>query len=265
MTKRFIAMALLLASQLIASEKPAESKPSTHMQEAIDLIERYPWKGNERVLDIGCRDGKLTALLASKLPSSIIVGVDSSDLKLPMLPNLLFMRARLDTLAFKEQFDLVVSFHALHRSSDPKAVLATIQKSLVSGGHALLLLPAISPNNRLSQCEKLIKSKKWSSDFPSYTPRVCYTIDGYRELLVGAGLTPVSLEEKSSERLYPSKKDFREKLEKRTKRTIHHLSEEKQREFLDDLVEAMLRLNPQAPDGSVRLQRRSLEILAVKQ
>ena len=34
--------------------------------------------GSERVLDIGCGDGKITAEIAERLPSGSVVGVDPS-------------------------------------------------------------------------------------------------------------------------------------------------------------------------------------------
>ena len=36
-------------------------------------------KGNEKVLDIGCKDGKITAKIASYLPNSSVLGVDMSS------------------------------------------------------------------------------------------------------------------------------------------------------------------------------------------
>ena len=36
-------------------------------------------KGNEKVLDIGCKDGKITAKITSYLPNSSVLGVDISS------------------------------------------------------------------------------------------------------------------------------------------------------------------------------------------
>lgn len=33
-------------------------------------------QGNESILDVGCGDGKITALLASKVPQGFVIGVD---------------------------------------------------------------------------------------------------------------------------------------------------------------------------------------------
>ena len=36
-------------------------------------------KGNEKVLDIGCKDGRITAKITSYLPNSSVLGVDISS------------------------------------------------------------------------------------------------------------------------------------------------------------------------------------------
>ena len=45
-----------------------------------ELIAKLNLLGNERVLDIGCGDGKLTAAIASRLPQGSVLGIDSSTL-----------------------------------------------------------------------------------------------------------------------------------------------------------------------------------------
>ena len=36
-------------------------------------------KGNERVFDIGCGDGKVTAEIAKQLPNGSVLGIDKSE------------------------------------------------------------------------------------------------------------------------------------------------------------------------------------------
>ncbi len=45
---------------------------------AEDLMERLRLAGNERILDIGCGDGKVSASLAERVPEGTVVGIDSS-------------------------------------------------------------------------------------------------------------------------------------------------------------------------------------------
>jgi trans-aconitate 2-methyltransferase len=45
---------------------------------ASDLLEKLWFTGNERVLDIGCGDGKITVEIAKSVPRGRVTGIDSS-------------------------------------------------------------------------------------------------------------------------------------------------------------------------------------------
>ncbi len=55
-------------------------KASTHQKEwGSKLIADLDLRGSERVLDLGCGDGKLTAQLAELLPEGEAIGIDASQ------------------------------------------------------------------------------------------------------------------------------------------------------------------------------------------
>src|SRR5262245_62922137 len=78
--------------------------------------------GSERVLDVGCGDGKITAEIAERLPGGSVVGVDPSTRMIDFArerfladhANLGFEVGDAARLAYRDAFDLVVSFNALH-------------------------------------------------------------------------------------------------------------------------------------------------------
>jgi trans-aconitate 2-methyltransferase len=45
---------------------------------ADEVLSRLPLRGDERLLDVGCGDGKLTACMAELLPRAAVLGVDTS-------------------------------------------------------------------------------------------------------------------------------------------------------------------------------------------
>jgi SAM-dependent methyltransferase len=55
-----------------------EKSSSTQKKWAEEVISKIQIKGNERVLDIGCGDGKITAYIASLVPEGSVVGIDNS-------------------------------------------------------------------------------------------------------------------------------------------------------------------------------------------
>jgi cyclopropane fatty-acyl-phospholipid synthase-like methyltransferase len=45
---------------------------------AQELIEKLGLSGDERVIDVGCGDGRMTAAIAEKVPQGVVTGIDSS-------------------------------------------------------------------------------------------------------------------------------------------------------------------------------------------
>src|SRR5262245_56695038 len=101
----------------------------------------------KRVLDVGCGDGKITAEIAGKLPASgSVLGVDPSTRMIEFAraqfaarsANLAFETGDARNLSFREQFDLIVSFNALHWVPEQRAALQSIRAALVPEGRAVL-------------------------------------------------------------------------------------------------------------------------------
>ena len=88
----------------------------------------------ERILDLGCGDGALTARLAAT--GALVTGVDSSPAMIEQAQSL-GLDARLmpgDALCFDGEFDAVFSNAALHWMRDQDAVLAGVYRALKPGG-----------------------------------------------------------------------------------------------------------------------------------
>src|SRR5690348_12878050 len=60
--------------------KAAEYSRHSQLQEAManELLALIDLAGSERVLDVGCGDGRITARIAARVPEGMVVGVDSS-------------------------------------------------------------------------------------------------------------------------------------------------------------------------------------------
>ena len=111
------------------------------------ILARLDLNGHERILDIGCGDGRITAEVARCVPQGIVVGLDSSaemvafaqrDSASEDLPNLRFQQGEAQSLDFHEQFDRVISFACLHWVIDHRPVLAGIRRALRPHGRVML-------------------------------------------------------------------------------------------------------------------------------
>jgi trans-aconitate 2-methyltransferase len=91
------------------------------LQEAMagEVLSLLDLNGAERVLDIGCGDGRIMAAIAARLPQGAVIGVDSSRDMIAFASrrfdsathgNLRFEVADAHQLPFRDDFDLVVSF-----------------------------------------------------------------------------------------------------------------------------------------------------------
>lgn len=88
----------------------------------------------ERILDLGCGDGAVTAAL--KAMGAEVVGVDTSEALLAAARARGLDARRMDgqALEFAPEFDAVFSNAALHWMTDPEAVIAGVHRALKDGG-----------------------------------------------------------------------------------------------------------------------------------
>jgi trans-aconitate methyltransferase len=98
----------------------------------LDLLARQP---GERILDLGCGDGVLTAKLQSI--GCDVLGVDASSAQVEATKKLGVPAQTIDgeNLPFENEFDAVFSNAALHwMRNNPDAVISGVKKSLRPGG-----------------------------------------------------------------------------------------------------------------------------------
>jgi trans-aconitate 2-methyltransferase len=165
-------------------------------EEALALLDL---KGTERVLDLGCGNGKVTAEIAAHVPLGSVLGVDSSGDMIafasshfgPALrPNLRFEVADARRLMFRDEFDLVVSFNALHWIPEQGEALRSIRSALKSSGVAQLRLV---PAGKRKSLENVIEETRFSSRWVRYfrkfhDPYLHLTPEDYGALAERSGL-----------------------------------------------------------------------------
>jgi trans-aconitate 2-methyltransferase len=145
---------------------------------AEEVLALLDLAGSERVLDIGCGQGKITAEIAARIPGGAVLGVDSSEEMIAFAsthfgpavrPNLRFEVADARRLPFREEFDLVVSFNALHWVPEQDAALRSIRSAMNSSGLAQLrLVPAGERKSLENVIEDTRHSSRWKRYFQEF-------------------------------------------------------------------------------------------------
>ena len=158
--------------------------------EALSLLHL---EGRERVLDLGCGNGKITAQIAALVPEGSVVGVDASARMIAFAaeqyssathPNLQFETSDICRLSFHEVFDLVVSFNALHWIPEQDAALRSIRSAMKPGAMAQLrLVPDGERKSLENVLEETRLSPRWAQYFEGFhDPYLHLTPDQYGAL-----------------------------------------------------------------------------------
>jgi trans-aconitate 2-methyltransferase len=166
-------------------------------EEVISLLKLC---GSERVLDVGCGDGRITARIASMVPMGSVLGVDPSVTMIRFSQDkwsnyqssrLQFEVADARRMPFREEFDLVVSFNALHWVPEQQEALASIRAALKPHGKAQL---RFVPHGERKSLEHVIRetreSPRWVPHFEGFhRPYLHLSAEEYRALAEKVDLT----------------------------------------------------------------------------
>jgi trans-aconitate 2-methyltransferase len=227
---------------------------ATMAEEVLSLLKL---EGSERILDIGCGNGKTTAEIAARVPRGSVTGVDASaemvafakEHWIPAHPNLQFAVADARHLPFDHEFDLIVSFNALHWITDQAMPLQAIHHAIKVNGIAQLRLV---PKGQRKSIEDVIEetrlSPRWSGYFKSFQdPYLHLTPEQYAELAEQQGFRVVSLHTADKAWDFQSSATF-EALSKVTMiEWTQHVTEGERPAFIADVLDRYERVAAQAP------------------
>jgi trans-aconitate methyltransferase len=178
-------------------------------QWAWEALSKISFSGNEKILDFGCGDGKVSAEMARLVKNGTVLGVDVSK-EMIHLSKIYFPKFAFSNLAFKnsqsvtfadmpgnQDCDLVCSFAVFHLISNPLEVLKNLRTHLKPSGKLLIVLPT-GKNPVLYQAADEIFLKyglktPWDNSKHSKDPSM-RTLEGCSFLVEKAGYHVESIE-----------------------------------------------------------------------
>jgi trans-aconitate 2-methyltransferase len=155
------------------------------------LISELEFKGGERILDLGCGDGVLTAELAKLVPDGFVLGIDASESMIETArkdhagANVQFELLDIDAINFESEFDLAFSNATLHWVKDHRKLLSNVFKALKNRGAARF---QFAGNGNCSNLIRILKEVTSAREYASYFsehdwPWYMPAVDEYRALL----------------------------------------------------------------------------------
>jgi trans-aconitate methyltransferase len=242
---------------------------------ARELIGKLNLKGDEKLLDIGSGDGKVTAEIAGCVPRGSVVGVDSSTdmialasrtYPVEMFPNLRFQQGDARSLQFRNEFDIIFSNAVLHWVLNHRPVLRGIFNGLKQRGRILLQMGG--KGNAHDVCEAfdtLQLNNEWCSFFKGFGfPYGFYGPEEYREWIRDAGLCPNRVELIHKEAVHDDRTAFEGWIRTTWLPYTQQVPEEKRNIFIAHLAAEYLNKHPVDESGRVHVGMVRLEVEAYK-
>jgi trans-aconitate methyltransferase len=180
---------------------PQDYAKHSSIQEAWarELLAQIDLQPDDAVLDIGCGDGRTTAVIAKSVPNGRVVGVDlSADMVShaatqhcrPPVDNLRFAQADAAALPFTAEFSVVFSNATLHWVPDQRAAVHGIARALRPGGR---LIAQMGGHGNVSEViaafEHISGSARWRSVVkPGELPYRFHVPASYESWLLESGM-----------------------------------------------------------------------------
>lgn len=248
------------------------SNSSVQQTWARELIAQLKLHGNERILDVGCGDGKVTAEIARAVPDGSVVGVDASLQMIEFaartfsIPNLEFHVMDARKIQFVRKFDLAFSNAALHWVDDHQAFLRGAASVLHSGGHLVVscggkgnahdVFLALRPEMRL---------KRWREFFRKMeTPYFFHSPEEYTKWMPRFGFETRSVRLAPKDATYAGREGFAGWLRTTWMPYTQRVPEQMREEFISAVVDRYLAKHRVDSKGLVHVRMVRLEIDAIR-
>jgi trans-aconitate methyltransferase len=190
-------MAAIVVAMHVWDAADYRANSSAQLGLARDFLGRIAIPAEARVLDVGCGDGKVTALIEATAVTGCDRSAEMVELAQREHPECAFVVADVRDLPFDAEFDVVVSFTALHWVVDRHVdALSGMRRALVPGGRLAVTFPGDGNMAQLAATAHEVNERPaWRDAFAGFRfPWLMPATAVYRPLVEAAGLEVTRLE-----------------------------------------------------------------------
>ena len=242
---------------------------------ARELIGKLKLRGDERILDIGCGDGKVTAEIAQSVPHGSVLGADTSPQMIAFaqktfprtqFPNLEFAVVDARKIKSDRPFDLIFSNAALHWVDDHQLFLRGASAVLRPGGRLIVSCGGKgNAHDVFLALRPEIRKKRWCGFFRKMpAPYFFYAPASYEKWLPQFGFKSGRVELAPKDAAYQGREGFATWLRTTWFPYTQRVPENLREEFIAAVTERYLAKHPPDDAGRVHVRMVRLEIDAVK-
>ena len=243
---------------------------------AKEIIDRLGLRGDERILDIGCGDGKVTVEFLRHVPRGTVTGIDSSREMIAFAgetyppgayPGLSFRQMDACNLTLAGPFDLVFSSATLHWIQDRRAVLLEVGRVLARDGRMVITAGGTgNAGDFVIAIDEVTRRPEWQGYFSDFNAPYFFSAAGeFSSWVKEAGLTPIRIELVEKDMVHDTPALFEAWVRTTWMPYTHRIPEELRGAFVREGVALYLETHPLDEEGRTHVRMVRLEAEAVKE
>jgi trans-aconitate 2-methyltransferase len=220
----------------------------------IQYIKSLPFKQNDKVLDIGSGDGRLTAFIARKVSDGQVIGIDKSlsminQAKHTFPPNkflnLKFQQQSVESMHFNNEFNWIVSFSSMHWVKEMDKAFANIAKALKPRGHVFLFFAPDYGQDRFDHAlNDVMEQHRWKTYFKSFQSNFnLISPKQILSLMEANGLFLEHIKVITVKEIFKSRAAFKKWIAASLPQ-VHYLPAQLQDRFIDQVIDRYLEKRP---------------------